>query len=76
MFNSPFSMVVGIVLISCVYSLVQTYLKSRQSAPAEAGSAASDETLELIAKLEHRVQVLERIVTDSGTDLKREIDRL
>ena len=35
-----------------------------------------DETRETIAQLEHRVQVLERIVTDSGNDLKREIDRL
>ena len=35
-----------------------------------------DETRDTIAQLEHRVQVLERIVTDSGNDLKREIDRL
>mgnify|MGYP001800528693 CR=1 FL=1 len=76
MFNSPFSMVVGIVLIGCIYSLVQSYIDSRKNAQPDPGQSASDETLELIAKLEHRVEVLERKVTDSGYNLKRELDQL
>ena len=76
MFNSPFSMVVAIVLIGCIYSLVDNYLKRRghdRDAPAPGPDA---ETLEIIERLEHRVTVLERIVTDSGYNLKREIDEM
>ena len=58
--NSPFSMVVAIVFIG----------------RADKDTGASDETLELIGRLEHRIEVLERIVTDEGNNLKREIDRL
>jgi hypothetical protein len=75
MFN-PFSMVVAIVLIGCVYSLGESYLKTRRREADVASQGMDDETRQTIAQLEHRVQVLERIVTDSGNDLKREIDRL
>ena len=73
---NPFSMVVAIVLIGCLYSLGETWLKTRRSEADAAVKGMDDETRETIAQLEHRVQVLERIVTDSGNDLKREIDRL
>lgn len=75
MFN-PFSTFVAIVLIGCLYSLGESYLKTRRS-EADAAAQGMDEGLrETIAQLEHRVQVLERIVTDSGNDLKRQIDGL
>ncbi|NNF49321.1 MAG: hypothetical protein HKN65_05660, partial [Woeseiaceae bacterium] len=35
-----------------------------------------DETLAHIEELEERIRVLERIVTENRTDLKREIDGL
>ena len=73
---NPFSMVVAIVLIGCLYSLGETWLKTRRSEADAAVKGMDDETRETIAQLEHRVQVLERIITDSGNDLKREIDRL
>ena len=75
MFN-PFSMVVAIVLIGCLYSLGESYLKTRRQELDHASRGMDDDTRQTIAALEHRVQVLERIVTDSGNDLKREIDRL
>lgn len=75
MFN-PFSMVVAIVLIGCLYSLGESYLKTRRREADTAAQGMDDETRTTISQLEHRVQVLERIVTDSGNDLKREIDRL
>lgn len=75
MFN-PFSMVVAIVLIGCLYALGDSWLRTRR-AEAEAASGGTDEdTREKIEQLEHRVRVLERIVTDDGNDLRREIDRL
>ena len=76
MFGSPFAMVVAIVFIGCVYSLLRHYIDSRAARAPEQDNAASEETLALISRLEHRIEVLERIVTDSGTNLKREIDRL
>ncbi len=77
MISSPFSMVVAIVFIACFFSLATRYVDARSKVSEDDGDrGASDETLELISRLEHRIQVLERIVTDSGTNLKREIDRL
>ena len=76
MFNSPFSMVVAIVLIGCIYALLDSHLKTRRKEADAAAVGADDETRERIEQLEHRVRVLERIVTDSGTDLRREIDNL
>ncbi len=72
---NPFSMVVAIVLIGCLYSLGETWLKTRRSEADAAAKGMDDETRDTIAQLEHRVPVLERSVTDSGNDLKREIDR-
>ncbi|MEL6868935.1 MAG: hypothetical protein AAFO81_03955 [Pseudomonadota bacterium] len=74
--NSPFSMVVAIVFIGCVYSVITHWIDSRAKVRADKDTGASDETLELIGRLEHRIEVLERIVTDEGNNLKREIDRL
>ena len=73
---NPFSMVVAIVLIGCLYSLGETWLKTRRREADVAAQGMDDETRETIAQLEHRVRVLERIVTDSGHDLRREIDSL
>lgn len=77
MFNSPFSMVVAIVFLGCLFSLIKHWIDSRQGATEKHAQAASNvEMQQIIDRLEHRIQVLERIVTDSGYDLKSEIDRL
>ncbi|MEL7296028.1 MAG: hypothetical protein AAGJ86_00125 [Pseudomonadota bacterium] len=75
--SNPFSMVVAIVFIGCIYSIVTHYIDSRaKSREAGADSAGNDEVIRIIESLEHRIVVLERIVTDSGYSLKREIDNL
>lgn len=74
MLNSPFSMVVAIVFIACFFGFLKQYMDGRDKRPSK--STGEDETLARLAEMERRVEVLERIVTDSGSSLKREIDRL
>ncbi|MEN7343308.1 MAG: hypothetical protein AAAFM81_10215 [Pseudomonadota bacterium] len=74
--SNPFSMVVWIVLIACAFSLAKHYIDARQHKPVETDSDHNAEIRDIISRLEHRIVVLERIVTDSGYDLKREIDNL
>lgn len=62
---NPFEMVVIIVTLSVIASMFSSWLKHRRPA----ASPADDERL---ARLEERVRVLERIVTDSGYDLRRQ----
>jgi type II secretory pathway component PulJ len=62
-----FEMVVIIVFLSFAASMYSSWLKHKrkeqQRSPAEQ---------DRIARLEERVRVLERIVTDSGYDLRRQ----
>ncbi len=72
-----FEMVVWIVAISCIAGIVNTYMKQksggRQTRDLE---ARLEQRLARIETLEKRVQVLEKIVTDSNYDLKRELNQL
>lgn len=54
--------------------LIQTYIENRSKSKAE--SEADDETLLKIERLEERIQVLERIITEDRYDLKKRIDNL
>jgi membrane protein implicated in regulation of membrane protease activity len=68
-----FEFVIVIVLLSLIFSAVQTWLRTR----AKAAERVPDEEQEQrIASLEGRVKVLERIVTDGREDLKRQFDEL
>lgn len=62
---NPFEMVVIIVFLSIVCSMFTSWLKHRRKDKAP----ADDERL---ARLEERIRVLERIVTDSGYDVRRQ----
>jgi hypothetical protein len=62
---NPFEMVVIIVFLSIVASMFNAWLKHRRK---DIGPV-NDTRLE---RLEERVRVLERIVTDSGYDLRRQ----
>lgn len=62
---NPFEMVVIIVFLSIVAGMFSNWLKHRN-----AGRPPADD--ERIARLEERVRVLERIVTDSGYELRRQ----
>ena len=72
--NSVFVFVLCIIMIVMTAGVIQTYLK-REKKTADTDSDA-DEMLEIIDRLEKRIQVLERIVTEKHVDLKQRIDEL
>lgn len=71
---SSYVFVIAIVAIGCATAVVNKYLQTRGERAED--TQAIDETLEQLQALEERIRVLERIVTESRVDLKREIDRL
>ncbi len=66
--------VVCIVAIVFTADTIQKYLKMKNQ--EKKFDPELEETLANIARLEERIRVLERIVTENRTDLKSEIDRL
>jgi cell division protein FtsB len=66
--------VVCIVAIVFTADTVQKYLKMKQK-KAETDPEL-EETLASLERLEERIRVLERIVTENRFDLGREIDKL
>jgi len=66
--------VLCIVAIVCTAGIVKEYLKTR--ARKEERGVDANETIAEMEVLEERVRVLERIVTESKIDLRREIDKL
>jgi len=71
---NPFTMVVWIVGIVMIAQIISNYLKAK--AKAVDTSSLNEETYGRIDELEERIRVLERIVTESKRDLKREINEL
>ena len=66
--------VVCIVAIVFTADTVQKYMKMKDK--EREADPELEETLAHIEKLEERIRVLERIVTENKFDLKKEIDRL
>jgi cell division protein FtsB len=66
--------VVCIVAIVFTADTVQKYMKMKNQ--EREADPELEETLAHIEKLEERIRVLERIVTENKFDLKKEIDRL
>ena len=62
------------VTVVLVAKLIQTWIENRSKLDSE--SEAVDETLLKIDRLEERIQVLERIITEDRFDLKKRIDNL
>ncbi len=84
-----FEMVVLIVLIGSIASIVSKYMDRKGNSTADMlGLGDGDDplglglggknsvSLERLEKLEERVAVLEKIITDRNYDLKEEFDRL
>lgn len=72
--NNPFTFVLMLVIVVLVARLIRAYIESR---PDKGESDLDIErTLAKIDTLEERIQVLERIVTESRFDLKQQIDGL
>lgn len=67
--------VVCIVAIVFTADTIQKYMKMKNEKSA-AADPELEETLAQIERLEERIQVLERIITESKDDLGREIDNL
>lgn len=72
--SSTFTFVIVLVSICLVYQLVRSYIEHRNKQPAI--DEELQDTLQKIDRLEERIKVLERIVTESRFDLKKEIDSL
>lgn len=71
-----FEMVVLIVIVSCGAGVVNNWLKSRGKVDrSELEAQLSDRTAQL-EKLEQRMRVLERIITDRKYNLKEELHDL
>jgi hypothetical protein len=66
--------VVCIVAIVFTADTIQKYMKMKNS--EKKSDPELEETLAHIDRLEERIRVLERIVTESKHDLRKEIDRL
>jgi hypothetical protein len=79
---NPFEMVIGIVLIVTIGSIVRSALfgRRRREAADEAEApqrrAETQALIEEVRTLRDRVAVLERIVTDKGSLLEQEFERL
>ncbi len=71
---NPFNMVVWIVGIVAIASVLEKYLKNRGDKKKD--DETSEASLDKIAALEERIQVLERIVTENKFDLRKQIDDL
>ncbi len=66
--------VVCIVAIVFTADTIQKYLKMKNS--EKVSDTELEETLAHIERLEERIRVLERIVTEDKVDLRQEIDKL
>ncbi len=71
------NMWLAIVVIVAIVACADTLKKTAQAKAKQAlGEGESEELLARIDKLEERVRVLERIVTQEGHSLRREISNL
>lgn len=72
--NGNFFWIVCIVAIVFAAGTYDKYLKAKKEEQTK--DPALDESLAKIERLEERIRVLERIVTENKYDLSSEIDRL
>ncbi|MEM1035436.1 MAG: hypothetical protein AAGI14_01615 [Pseudomonadota bacterium] len=75
--DSPFTMVVLIVLIAVGAGLVKTWIETKANARTDAETLDRVSDLEKeVLRLRDRVKVLEKITTDGDNRLREEISRL
>ncbi|GAB5454614.1 MAG: hypothetical protein Hens2KO_08430 [Henriciella sp.] len=75
--DSPFTMVVLIVLIAVGAGVVKTWIETRANAEMDQETKLRMEDLEReVLRLRDRVKVLEKITTDGDKRLSEEISRL
>lgn len=71
---NTFLFVICLVAIVVTADTIQKIYKTR--AAKQESAADTDEAMAKLDQLEERIRVLERIVTESKHDLRREINRL
>ena len=75
--DSPFTMVVLIVLIAVGAGVIKTWIETRANSTADEETKLRMEDLEReVLSLRDRVKVLEKITTDGDNRLREEISRL
>ena len=72
--NSSLIFVLMLISIVMCAQVMKTWLEQRK--PKANDNEELEETLSKIDHLEERIKVLERIITESRFDLKKEIDSL
>jgi hypothetical protein len=72
--NNTFVFVIIIVAMAMCANVIQTWLKQKKRTPEN--NQELEDTLGKIDRLEERIQVLERIITENRFDLRKEIDSL
>ncbi len=72
--NNTFVFVIIIVAMAMCANVIQTWLKHKKRTPEN--NQELEDTLGKIDRLEERIQVLERIITENRFDLRKEIDSL
>lgn len=75
--DSPFTMVVLIVLIAVGAGVIKTWIETRANSSSDEETRLRMEDLEReVIRLRDRVKVLEKITTDDEKHLREEISRL
>ena len=72
---NPFEMVVAIVIIGCIAGTINNWINARakrSEAARDVPAVRQDE----LDRLEKRIRVLEKIVTDRHYDVRRELHEL
>jgi len=69
---NPLDLAAFIVLVVCVTKVLTSIFRRKQAEP----DPELVERLRRVERLEERVRVLEKIVTDGRYDLKRQLDEL
>jgi hypothetical protein len=70
---NPFEFAIVVVIAGLAYKAWDTHVKQKHAAR---GQRVDDGVEAKLARLEERIQVLERIVTDSQFDLRRQLNDL
>ena len=70
----PFKMVIAIVALTVAVKIAKLYFEDRRRQLQK--PEPDESTVRKIVALEERIKVLEAIVTDDRTQLRREIDSL
>ena len=75
--DSPFTMVVLIVLIAVGAGVIKTWIETRANSTADEETKLRMEDLEReVLRVRDRVKVLEKLTTDGDNRLREEISRL